>query len=60
MNMAQDPYKYFRVEAREILEELGRGELEIEKGQPNPDVAPRLIAPLLAALVDVPQNRRAL
>ena len=43
MNMAQDPYKYFRVEAREILEELGRGVLEIEKGQPNPDVAPRLL-----------------
>jgi len=30
--MAQDPYKYFRIEARELLEGLTRGILELEKG----------------------------
>jgi two-component system chemotaxis sensor kinase CheA len=29
--VATDPYKYFRVEARELLEGLGRGVLELEK-----------------------------
>jgi two-component system chemotaxis sensor kinase CheA len=31
--VAEDPYKYFRVEAREILEQLGRGALDLEKGE---------------------------
>ena len=31
--MAQDPYKYFRPEAREILEQFSRGVLELEKGE---------------------------
>jgi two-component system chemotaxis sensor kinase CheA len=30
--VGRDPYEYFRVEAREILEGLGRGVLQIEKG----------------------------
>ena len=30
--MATDPYKYFRIEARELLEGLSRGILELEKG----------------------------
>ena len=30
--MARDPYEYFRVEAREILDGLGRGILQLEKG----------------------------
>jgi two-component system chemotaxis sensor kinase CheA len=30
--MARDPYKYFRVEARELVDGLGRGALEVEKG----------------------------
>jgi two-component system chemotaxis sensor kinase CheA len=30
--LARDPYEYFRVEAREILEGLGRGALQLEKG----------------------------
>jgi two-component system, chemotaxis family, sensor kinase CheA len=30
--VAADPYKYFRVEARELVEQLGQGMLELEKG----------------------------
>jgi two-component system, chemotaxis family, sensor kinase CheA len=30
--MASDPYKYFRLEARELLEQLGKGVLQLEKG----------------------------
>ena len=30
--MAQDRYRYFRVEAREILDQLGQGALDLEKG----------------------------
>ncbi|HZL19788.1 MAG TPA: response regulator [Polyangia bacterium] len=30
--MGRDPYQYFRVEAREILDGLGRGVLELDKG----------------------------
>ncbi|HEY4186519.1 MAG TPA: response regulator [Polyangia bacterium] len=40
--MAKDPYQYFRIEAREILEGLGRGVLQLEKG-----VTPELTANLL-------------
>jgi len=29
--MAQDPYRYFRIEAREIIDQLGTGVLELEK-----------------------------
>jgi two-component system chemotaxis sensor kinase CheA len=29
--MARDAYKYFRVEARELLEQLGQGILDLEK-----------------------------
>lgn len=41
--MADDPYKYFRVEARELLDELVKGVLDLEKGAP----APHLVAVLL-------------
>ncbi len=41
--MARDPYKYFRIEARELLDSLTRGALEIEKGASDKD----LIASLL-------------
>ncbi len=41
--MVQDPYKYFRVEARELLDELGRGILDLEKGAGTPDLIPRLL-----------------
>jgi two-component system, chemotaxis family, sensor kinase CheA len=30
-NMGQDPYKYFRVEARDLLDQFAKGILEIEK-----------------------------
>src|SRR5580700_10808732 len=30
--MARDPYRYFRVEARELLDQLGKGVLELDKG----------------------------
>jgi two-component system, chemotaxis family, sensor kinase CheA len=41
--MARDPYQYFRVEARELLDQLGKGALELDKGT----VAPELIALML-------------
>ncbi len=38
--MAQDPYKYFRIEARELTEQLARNALDLEKsGQPAGIVA---------------------
>lgn len=40
--MAKDPYRYFRVEARELLEGLGRGVLQLEHG-----ATPEVIAGLL-------------
>ncbi len=41
--MAQDPYKYFRVEARDLLDQLGRGVLDLEKKDANPGLVPRLL-----------------
>src|ERR1700722_18857219 len=41
--IARDPYRYFRVEARELLDELGKGALELDKGS----AAPELIALML-------------
>lgn len=41
--MAADPYRYFRVEARELVDDLGRGVLELEKGAPTPDLVSRLL-----------------
>jgi two-component system, chemotaxis family, sensor kinase CheA len=38
--MTRDPYRYFRVEARELLDQLGKGALELDKGT----AAPELIA----------------
>ncbi|HEY3593940.1 MAG TPA: Hpt domain-containing protein, partial [Polyangiaceae bacterium] len=40
--MAGDPYKYFRVEARELLEELSKGILALEKGSPSAELVARL------------------
>jgi two-component system chemotaxis sensor kinase CheA len=36
--MTRDPYRYFRVEARELLDQLGKGALELDKGTAAPDV----------------------
>lgn len=41
--MGADPYKYFRVEARELLEQLERGALDLEKGVPSADALARLL-----------------
>ncbi len=40
--MSQDPYRYFRVEARELLNQLGKTVLELEKG-PSPELVARLL-----------------
>src|SRR5216117_74835 len=40
--MAKDPYRYFRVEARELVEGMGRGVLQLEQGT-TPDVAANLL-----------------
>jgi two-component system chemotaxis sensor kinase CheA len=41
--MAADPYKYFRVEAREILDEMGQGMLDLEREVASPDLVARLL-----------------
>jgi two-component system chemotaxis sensor kinase CheA len=38
-----DPLKYFRVEAREILDQLQRGVLELERAQASSENVPRLL-----------------
>jgi two-component system, chemotaxis family, sensor kinase CheA len=40
--MASDPYKYFRIECREILAALGSGLLELEQGR-TPELVARLL-----------------
>lgn len=41
--MSQDPYKYFRIEARELLEGLGKGLLDLEKGAGGKEAVGRLL-----------------
>ena len=41
--MANDPYKYFRVEARELLDQLGKGVLDLEKSPSSVDLVARLL-----------------
>src|SRR6202021_3715071 len=36
--MARDPYRYFRVEARELLDQLGKGALQLDKGAASPEL----------------------
>jgi two-component system chemotaxis sensor kinase CheA len=40
--MSDDPYKYFRIEARELLSGLGQGVLELEKGGAEKELVNRL------------------
>ncbi len=40
--MARDPYKYFRIEAQELIDQLSRSVLDLEKG-----TTPELVAQLL-------------
>jgi two-component system, chemotaxis family, sensor kinase CheA len=35
--MARDPYRYFRVEARDLLDQLGKGALAFDKGAAAPE-----------------------
>lgn len=41
--MTKDPYKYFRIEARELLEGLTQGTLLLEKGSGSKEVVSRLL-----------------
>lgn len=41
--MAQDPYKYFRIEARELLQGLSQGVLELEKGSAGKEQVNKLL-----------------
>jgi two-component system chemotaxis sensor kinase CheA len=41
--MPVDPYRYFRVEAKELLGDLEKGVLELEKGGRTPDLVARLL-----------------
>src|SRR5580704_5813520 len=41
--MAKDQYKYFRVEARELLEGLGQDVLELERGGRGKDLVGRIL-----------------
>ena len=43
MTEGRDPYKYFRIEARELLEGLALGVLEIEKGAATAELVTRLL-----------------
>jgi two-component system, chemotaxis family, sensor kinase CheA len=36
--MTRDPYRYFRVEARELLDQLGKSALELDKGGSSPEL----------------------
>ena len=41
--MAQDPYKYFRVEARDLLDQFSKGILELEKNGISAPLMQRLL-----------------
>jgi two-component system chemotaxis sensor kinase CheA len=41
--MTRDPYKYFRVEARDLVEQLGKGVLDMEKGPPSAELLQRML-----------------
>src|SRR5882757_3783825 len=41
--MARDPYKYFRIEARELLEGLNQAVLDLERGEQGKDLVGRLL-----------------
>lgn len=41
--MVDDPYRYFRIEARELLDHLTQGVLDLEKGPAPPDLVAGLL-----------------
>jgi two-component system chemotaxis sensor kinase CheA len=65
--MTPDPYKYFRLEARELLDGLSRGVLELERGAPSKEVIARLLrlahtlkgAARVVRLPEIAQNAHA-
>lgn len=40
---AKDPYRYFRIEAKELLDQLARGVIELEKAGAEPERVTRLL-----------------
>src|SRR5882672_9158719 len=43
MAQNKDKYKYYRIEARELLEGLGKDMLELERGEPGKDLVGRIL-----------------
>ena len=41
--MTRDPYKYFRVEARDLVEQLGKGLLDMEKSPASAELVQRML-----------------
>ena len=41
--MTRDPYKYFRVEGRDLAEQLGQGVLDMEKCPPSAELVQRML-----------------
>ncbi len=41
--MAKDPYRYFRIEARELMDQLAKGALDLEKHDASTDTVLRLL-----------------
>jgi two-component system, chemotaxis family, sensor kinase CheA len=41
--VTRDPYKYFRIEARELVGQLAKGVLDLEKGSSETDLVARLL-----------------
>jgi len=41
--MSKDPYKYFRVEASDLVESMSRGILDLEKSGPSKDQVSKLL-----------------
>jgi len=41
--MLQDPFKYFRIEAQELLEQFGKGVLDLEKGLRTAETVQRIL-----------------
>jgi two-component system chemotaxis sensor kinase CheA len=41
--MVRDPYRYFRVEARELLDQLGKGALNLDKGVAAPEAVASML-----------------
>ncbi|HEY8926448.1 MAG TPA: Hpt domain-containing protein, partial [Polyangia bacterium] len=41
--MADDPFKYFRVEARELLDQMARGALDLERPEAVGAVMPHML-----------------